>query len=238
MALQFLVAWFLGCTGALVGLHQWVGSLAVRHVPAFARVQPRHKVLYVVADLVKAGVLAAFLGCPQWWGVIGRIFANEGQGWEDPATRATVRWFAVTYGATDACQFFTVKMGTTTKVHHGITAAFALGLALQDPQAPIHPLAQALLWYGMCSTLAYLVNVYKALRVVVPPAHQLMEGMRAAAAAVYALELCVNWPVHAFMIGAAAASCGWVPLGLYVALTLALMADDCKLLAFLLRAPQ
>ena len=230
--------WFVFSTVGLAVAHVWVARQATRRFAHVAAIRPAHKVLYVAADLIKASVLLAFLCSSAWWRVLERIYGASGhQGWDDPNVRATVRWFAVTYGATDASQFFTVKMAASTQVHHAITTAFAVMLALQPLHAPLHPCSKALLWYGMCSTTAYMVNAYKALRVVITPHRGVMERLRLGAAFIYAAELAVNWVVHTLYIASAYQVCYLVTTVVYVCFTLALMRDDFKLLAFLVRPP-
>lgn len=225
---------FVVFTATCAMIHFVVAGALRKFWPRAARVTPSHKVFYVVADVLKGSVLALFLCMPSWhWTVWSALV--EDVTWASPVVRYNARWFAVLYGALDASQFCFVKMSKATQRHHLATSVFAVYLSWQPATAPVHPLARALLWYGLCSTVAYLVNVYKALRVVFDVS-SMTEACRRVAAGLYALELAVNWPVHTVYIVGAWLSDS-VPLILvlgYVGVTLVLMQDDWLLLKFLL----
>ena len=102
----------------------------------------------------------------------------------------------------------------------------------------MHPLSRALIWYGTCSALAYLVNAYIALRVF--GINSTTERIRRVAAWLYLAELCVNWPVHTYLIARAVVvhNASLVATAVYVALTCALVVDDVQLLKYLFKTPK
>jgi hypothetical protein len=189
---------------------------------------------YVVADVLKSTTLCVLMMLPSFWKAAAAAV------WEDDWIRYEyeIRAMVLMYCATDVAQFPTVKMQPSTVAHHVCTGLFGLYIALDGP---ITPVCKAMLWYGLCSVLAYLVNGYKALRVVIDPTSPRMELMRTCARYMYALELLVNWPVHTMWILASfhkAATAPATALALaYVGVTYVFVADDVKLYRFLDTAP-
>jgi hypothetical protein len=239
MLLGLLCALTIG----LAALHVVAAKLLAAHWPRAAAVRPAHKVLYVVADVTKAAVLLGMMCTPVWWRCAWHALA--GDGWEDPGVGAAIRAMVVVYTATDASQFLSgVVMESSTVQHHVATSLFGVYVSatavggLGAVPGAFGPLTRALIWYGMCSTVAYAVNLYKALRVLYGPG-PVMEALRRTAACLYAAELAVNWPMHTAYIVRAALSSGTTdPVGsllavMYAGVTAVLMRDDVKLLTFL-----
>jgi hypothetical protein len=195
---------------------------------------PPHKLYYVAADIIKATVLAGLMASTVFWK------AAVAAVWYDDWTthEHMIRVMAIAYCATDAAQFLTVKMQRTTLAHHACTTLFGLYIALDGPFTPV---CKAMLWYGLCSVVAYLVNAYKALRVVVDPSHRRMEVLRVCAKYMYALELVINWPVHvmltvyAFVDSTSAVQTALAAL--YLVVTSVFVVDDLKLYRFLATKP-
>jgi hypothetical protein len=197
---------------------------------------PSHKLFYVAADLVKASTLAGMMCLPAFWGAASGALTLDT--WEAPA----IRKFAIVYCATDAAQFATVKMARSTIWHHTCTSLFGLYLALGGPVTPV---CKAMLWYGLCSVVAYLVNWYKAMRVVVEPTSRVMEATRHVARVMYAAELLLNWPIHTYFLVQVYAdlmATDWpaaraFPAFAYLFVTWVFVVDDMKLYKFLATAP-
>lgn len=227
-----LCLWYAAATVFCATVHA-AGAAWLRDTfGCFRRVDPSHKVAYVVADVTKAVVLATFLVLPQWWRCVGAtIMTADGAGWTHKSVALTIRYLVTAYAATDASQFFTVRMPASTAAHHAATAAFGL-YACFTPVFP--PLARALTWYGMMSCTAYLVNAYKAARVVTDA-----PVLRKTAFGVYIVELAINWPVHAVYILRAVhdGATPWWAIALYCGVTAVLMRDDVILLRYLSKAP-
>lgn len=191
-------------------------------------VSPRHKTFYVVADITKAAVLLLCICAPAWWRACYAALVDGA--WQDKAVVDAIRWIVVVYSATDAAQFATVKMGVWTLLHHSITSLFALYMCWA---AEIDHISRALLWYGTCSTFAYLANAYKAIRVLYGPT-KFMDDMRRLAWWAYMIELAINIPVHKlYIIRAVYEGSNWFALMCYAVMTYVLMRDDSGLLTFL-----
>lgn len=233
-ASQYLVL-YAGATCVLAVAHVALAYAAVTLFGRCRAVNPQHKMMYVTAELVKASVLMASMCCPSWyWMVYRTLVYNE---WDNPEVVHVIKLFVLWYCASDLSQFVTVKIAqASTKQHHAATSLFGLLICFTAEYAP---LTRALLWYGLCSTVAFLTNAYKALRVLYGPTLH-MERTRWAAYFMYKFELAVNWPVHAAYIclaaldavqsrsfGKAAAVVG------YLFATKIFVKDDLELLRFL-----
>jgi hypothetical protein len=194
---------------------------------------PSHKLYYVAADLLKAATLVALIIQPEFW----QAAVSAVWHWDWTTYEPAIRWMAIVYCATDVAQFPLVKMQRSTLAHHACTGLFGVYIAWGGEFTPV---CKAMLWYGLCSVVAYLVNGYKALRVVVDPRHPLMETTRTLARTMYALELLVNWPVHTVLVASTFRT--WSLSGLctaiaYLGVTIVFVLDDIKLYRFLASAP-
>lgn len=221
--------------GVLVAWHAVAGHACMAFSRRFQAIQPRHKVFYVVADLTKAAVLGGCMCTPTWWRVIYVVLVENVR--TDPVVNEAVRHFALVYCATDLAQFVWVKMPRSTIQHHAATSAFGLYVALLAEPALYPAFIWALLWYGLCSTAAFSVNAYKALRVVsVAP---WVDVLRRVAAATYAAELYINWPVYVWFGWRALqeADASWLALTAVLGFSYVIVTDDLALLQFLRARP-
>lgn len=187
------------------------------------------RLLYVSANISKALALACMMCDPKFAQGARAMLMNEPLSAE---VQKAVQGFVLTYCATDACQFLGVAMSRSTFAHHAITSCFGLWMALFPDMIMHHVLGRMFLWYGLCSTAAFLVNLYLGCRVVMPQG-PLLQCIRGLAALVYTLELFVNWPIHTLLIVQAFTSVHPALVLAYTALTLVLMYDDCVLLSHL-----
>ena len=99
--------------------------------PAFAAITPSHKQLYVVANVVKAGMLGAMVLSWRWWTANYEAFAN------DAFLSVPMKRTSVLYIATDVVALAIVpKLPTTTKVHHYVATLLVLFVCATDATTP------------------------------------------------------------------------------------------------------
>ena len=193
---------------------------------------PHGRMRYAFANILKAAVLATLSFQAQWWDAVTDMITVG----ESEHHRHFIQKCVLAYCATDACQFLSVRMSRSTFIHHAITSVFGVVMAVHPGAVLTHPLGRALLWYGMCSALAFAVNFYLGVRIPFASHRRAMKVCQILAAVCYAMELVVNWPMHTGLIVVAAKSVGAVYILCYVMLTGLLMWDDIILLRFLLAA--
>ncbi len=193
------------------------------------------RIAYSAANIVKSVVLGGMLLQSTWWSSVGCLVSSEGRTECMLGAKPHITHYVLLYCATDACQFFGVPMQTSTVVHHAITSFIGLCMAVFPDTFLTHPLGIAMLWYGLCSCAAFLVNLHLGLRLVLQHHPTALWVCKAAAGMVYLAELVVNWPIHTGLIIAAwvDASVSFCVLGMYVLMTISLMYDDLKLLSHL-----
>lgn len=227
---------FFSLLGACLVTHV-VGAAVLWKFTRVSTLKHPTDVYYVAADLTKASVLALGLCMPSCWDTAAALFhtarcqAVVDWGKHGPVVTAAV----LSYAVTDASQFLTVYMSRSTLLHHTVTTAFGLYMcAGRAADAPLGPLTIALLWYGLWSSVAYLVNASKALRKVVAP-NAWTEHVRVLALVLYGFELAVNWMGQLVQIFAAVYlhDVHVVSVALYCWLIHFLVIDDWKLLRFM-----
>eukprot|EP00911_Craspedida_sp_UC1_P000990 UC1_evm3s740 len=160
--------------------------------PAYSRIQPPHKRMYVVANLSKSFILALQASSVTWWfysfchyrctpDPILRVMGgsqdfvqqyslgacNFSSTAEASGPRSQEFWTKVvtaTYVSTDFVALLVVPaLPLTTKIHHWAAVAFML--AVWQVQLSEYEVGQKLMMYGFWSTLAWPVNTFLALRV-------------------------------------------------------------------------
>jgi hypothetical protein len=224
-----LLAQYMALTVVLAAWHVVIAALLAASSSRCQRVDPRHKLLYVVADVTKAAVLAAVMLTPAFREAAMAAVCDNDFVRHAGAVRALV----IVYGATDVSQFLSrVRMSAATKAHHVATGLFAVHMCFANEFGLC---TQGMLWYGMCACVSFQVNLYKALRVVFCPASAWMTALRVQAAAVYALELAVCWALHAVVLVLVFAHDPLYVSVPYWALTAVLVRDDVSLLRFMLK---
>ncbi len=233
-ATYYLCVYF-GITMALACAHTSIAYLAVAWSRRCRLVNPQHKMLYVTAEVVKAAVLMGSMCFPAWYSIVYRTLVRDE--WDNPEVVHSIKLFVLWYTASDLSQFITVKIAqASTKQHHAATAAFGVFICFATEFAPV---TRALLWYGLCSTIAFLTNAYKALRVLYGP-RLFMERTRRVAYLMYKFELAVNWPIHSGYVALAimdavrtGSAARIVAVCVYLIVTAVFVKDDLELLWFL-----
>lgn len=200
-----------------------------------------HKAYYVVADVCKAIVLTASVLTPAWntcMMALMRAYADNGNVdavWEQ--YNGTIRLFVILYCATDVCQFLFVKMQRSTFLHHLATSAIGAVVCLPPTHLPITGFfMQIVILYGLFSSYAGSVNLYKALRVVFPY-NRAMHALRLVAAVSYGFSLSLNWGVQLLMLYHDQRSHVFLRLLYFLFVCKVFVLDDVKLFLFLCRTP-
>lgn len=200
-----------------------------------------HKAYYVVADVCKAIVLTASVLTPSWntcLVALVRAYAyneNVNDVWEQ--YNGTIRLFVILYCATDLCQFLFVKMQRSTFLHHLATSAIGAVVCLPPTHLPLTGFfMQIVILYGLFSSYAGSVNLYKALRVVFPY-NRAMHALRLVAAVSYGLSLWLNWGVQLLMLFQDRTTHVLLRLAYFLFVCKVFVLDDVKLFLFLSRTP-
>ena len=162
---------------------------------SFSTINPSHKKWYVVANLSKALLLGVqALSFNYWWGMYtsyihGRyIFQLE------------LKRCTVLYACTDVVALYMVpKLQRSTILHHVTTLLMAMVVwgvdVTQSNWDGTLGIVKMIIIYGECSTMAFMVNAYLALRVVYPKARWLRTVCLLALVS-YVLCCTVNWSLH------------------------------------------
>ena len=140
-------------------------------------------------NILKAAVLATLSFQAQWWDAVTDMITVG----ESEHHRHFIQKCVLAYCATDACQFLSVRMSRSTFIHHAITSVFGVVMAVHPGAVLTHPLGRALLWYGMCSALAFAVNFYLGVRIPFASHRRAMKVCQILAAVCYAD---VDWAPH------------------------------------------
>ena len=159
-----------------------VASEALSHVDP----SPSHmrNVDRVVTNFAKAGCLFLLTVNPQFW-----YNAYEAFWWDKWEDLAFTRLVVILYTVTDISSFLTTWMPKRTAFHHVVTGLFAIAVcscqSILDLEWP-----RLMLWYGLCSTVTYLVNFFiGTIYCFKAP----LRTLAVYAAGIYAVSLGVNW---------------------------------------------
>jgi hypothetical protein len=185
----------LACASVAISL----SFVTLRHAwsridPNFRAINPPHKQMYVVANVMKSFMLGAFVFSYRWW------FGSLDAFFNDDYLSLESKRIGVLYVVTDLIALLMVpKLPASTKMHHYAALLMTLGLAAFDLSLPGYVgnigVAKMIIIYGQFSSLAFLVNLFLALRVVYPDA---LITRLAAVVSLWTYMLCCagNWGVH------------------------------------------
>ena len=202
--------------------------------PRFAAINPPHKKWYVAANISKVFYLALMSFSSRYArGVYNCMFL-------DLYPRLEVKRSGHMYIATDLVALALVpKLPFSTVMHHVTTTALMLmvsGVNLQlKGWTGLLGVSKMCLFYGMCSSYAYLVNAFLALRVVYPISLKSMEVLCKLSLWIYLACCAVNWSVHLYWLGGLILQ--WelsLPILLYTIPIANMMNDDIKLIRWLI----
>ena len=161
----------------------------------FSSINPSHKKWYVIANLSKAFLLGVqALSVRYWWTVYICIITGR------YVSRLELKRCTVLYTVTDVVALYMVpKLQRSTILHHVTTLLMAMVVWGIDNTLPEWDgtlgIIKMIIIYGQCSTMAFLVNAYLALRVVYPKATWLKMVCLLALLS-YLLCCTVNWSLH------------------------------------------
>jgi hypothetical protein len=166
--------------------------------PVLTDVAPSKR-MYVVANIVKSLILALQSLSPSWWWGAWSAHACTLNlfGFDYTCSwphAAYAKQICGLYVASDAVALLIVpKLPTTTVVHHVCSVLILIWFAYTDLAAS--PIIQKMSLYGCWASVAWPVNLFLALRVVVP--HATWMGLWAQFSfVVYFLTCFFNWGQH------------------------------------------
>ena len=202
--------------------------------PRFAAINPPHKKWYVAANISKAFYLAIMSFSSRYArGIYNCIFL-------DMYPNLEVKRSGHMYIATDLVALFLVpKLPASTVMHHITTTVLMLmvsGINLElKGWTGLLGVSKMCMFYGMCSTYAYLVNAFLALRVVYPISWRFMDVLCKLSLWIYLVCCAVNWSVHMCWLGGLILQ--WemsLPVLLYTIPIASMVNDDIKLIRWLI----
>lgn len=121
--------------------------------------------IYIVSNLIK-GIMLLYL-CLTYYEKFFTIFNEEK--WDS----FVYKKITVAYAVTDFCSLFIVsKMKLNTIIHHILVVLFTMVIVYQDIQ--YNTILYSIIIYGFFSSLAYMVNIFLALRFITSPSFQKM----------------------------------------------------------------
>jgi len=155
---------------------------------ALAHVDPSPKHLRnvdrVVTNFAKAGCLFLLTTNPAFW-----YTAYEAFWWSKWDDLAFTRTVVILYTVTDISSFLTTWMPKRTAFHHAVTGLFAIVTCAHNDILTL-TFPRLMLWYGLCSTVTYLVNFFiGTIYCFKAP----LRTLAVYAAAIYAVALAINW---------------------------------------------
>lgn len=138
--------------------------------------------IYVVSNLIKGGMLF-YLGITYF----SRLFSIFNQNdWDS----FIYKKITVAYAVTDFCSLFIVnKMKLNTIIHHILVVLFAIIIVYSDIE--YNTILYSIIVYGFFSSIAYMVNIFLALRFVV--SLRVQKILCNIAYYMYVFGCCINW---------------------------------------------
>ena len=250
------MAFFFVECALLAGVWFALHSLVLpRCWPAFRAVAPAHKKHYVVMNLLKALLLALQSFSFAWWyysyfhyrcmanPLLSRVLTTPDAlpadcDWAVHAAQGDwTKHVMSTYVSTDFISLIIVpreSMPTSTVLHHLTTVVLAV--FVMSAEISSSRIMQLMMMYGFFSTLAWMVNLFLALRVVIPKSGA-VSALAHIAAIVYVAVCAGNWSLQLIALAASALSLdGLAPswgLLLWAISMLPLISDDVKLIGWL-----
>ena len=140
------------------------------------------KKIYIVSNLIKGSMLLYL--CITYFSKLFSIFNQNN--WDS----FIYKKITVAYAVTDFCSLFIVnKMKLSTIIHHIIVVIFAIVIVYQDIQ--YNTILHSIIVYGFFSSIAYMVNIFLALRFIV--SDRIKKIMCNIAYYTYICCCCINW---------------------------------------------
>ena len=202
--------------------------------PKFRAIQPSHKKWYVVANMLKAMILAVLTLCHFFWKGL-----YHGSILDDFSQLAVKRGSAV-YIVTDIVALYMVpKLPRTTIIHHIVTTLsglviFSTNLEIKGYTGLLGFVKMGTI-YGSLSGLSFSVNAYLGLRVVYRDA-KWIKILCYLSLFVYLSVCFVNWSFHVlWFIGVVRAWDYSIFSIIYIIVFFLIVSDDIVLIKWLLR---
>ena len=200
-----------------------VGSLMNKYLMNYRDINPEHKKIYVVSNLIKGLVL----GLNSHVG-IKLLYNYYVYGLWD---LRTIKMFGAIYASLDMVSMFHVeKMQTNTKIHHiMVQVLYFMGLLRYNFNEK--SLANPMVIYAIYSGLAYMVNIYLSLRVFVKN-EKMLKTMKYVNYIIYINCCAQNWLYQGYFL----TTTNNIPLiekCVYSSIIMSIIYDDWVLINFL-----
>lgn len=138
----------------------------------------------VITNFAKAGCLSFLTMNPLFWYISYQAFY-----WSKWEHLASTRFVVILYTVTDISSFFTTWMQPRTAFHHAVTGLFAVVTCACQSILELQ-FARLMLWYGLCSTVTYLVNFFIG---TIYCFRTPLRTLASYSALIYAASLAINW---------------------------------------------
>lgn len=160
----------------------------------FRDVEPKHKQMYTVANMFKAGLLAGLCFSSSWRTFIYRGFYLDDWEGHGDLMHFYLSRTVVQYVVTDIVALIVVrKLPMTTKIHHYLAALLCLAIMAYD--AAKGDVVRMVGLYGSFSSIAFLVNAFLGLRVMYKEWYMVWVARLALVG--YVASCAFNWIWHA-----------------------------------------
>jgi hypothetical protein len=199
--------------------------------PYFKAISPSHKKWYVVANMSKGIILGLLCISPKYWIGSYKCFI------QDECQLVELKRSVVIFITTDLVALFLVpKLPFTTVMHHTVVTIvsiilFSINIGTKGFN-DIFGVAKLSVFYGVCSTVPFSVNLYLALRVVYPKSF-VVSAIRWIALVSYVICCFFNWSVHLYWL--VRLSDFSIYSMVYMGLLVSIVRDDIILMSWLAR---
>ena len=168
-----------------------IDILMNNYILNYKNIQPNHKKIYVVSNLIKGLTLGLNSNI-----VIYFLYNYIRYGLWDIKT---VKTFGAIYASLDMVSMFHIeKMQINTKIHHiMVQILYFIGLVYYDFNK--NTLANPIVIYAIYSALAHIVNIYLSLRVFVKD-EVFLKRLKYLSYIIYIICCCQNWSYQLYFL--------------------------------------
>jgi hypothetical protein len=218
---------------ALYHLYPVMDRLANQMSLTYRTIHPPHKKKYVLANLIKGGVLGLFSPAVFLFLYNHLLYGSYDRTW--------LYILGSVFTCLDLVSIFRVpKLPSTTLFHH-IAVGFLFLYTVQNDMA-FNSYSRLIVVYGKFSCLAFVVNLFLGMRVLKPPKNFFYMRVFAFFAFVNYLLCCImNWSYQFYYVVIDRSifyASGWASLVIYSLLIFTISRDDIILMKYLLRTSQ
>ena len=176
------IAFIVSCTGLHYGYKKLDKDFRLGAPDTYAQLDEDRKV-YVLKNVLK-GFYLAFIALASMYFLIPDILRGT---WNS----TTLQTFASMYVSNDIVGLYSVKLHTSTRMHHMTAAIFLMAAWCADFQESTT--AKMLALYTIFSALTFMVNLYLGLRFVFEEDLPVMHNLKRHAKWSYVVFCMLNW---------------------------------------------